>query len=120
MQKYVLFNPINGVHETVDTIEEAKQKQRDLMNAFIQTNIVPMFSCNVETINEDGSKTWVAFDLKLEKEVPSILKQIIKTSIVEYFGAGTLIDYEIVRQVLIEEGLIKEDQVYDIEPGKTN
>lgn len=115
MQKYVFFNPENGTHTTVDTIEEARQKQIDLITDYVLRNVVPIFSCNLETTNEDGSKTWTMFNLELEKETDKIVKEAVRKSIVDYFGVGTFVLNHMVRQVLIEEGLIKEDQVYDID-----
>jgi hypothetical protein len=115
MQKYAIFNPINGLHTTVDSIEEARQQQISLIREHVESVVLPMFSCNLETTNEDGSKTWTAFDLELEKEVEQIAKEAIIKSVVEFFGVGTFITYDLVRQVLIEEGLIKEDQMYDID-----
>jgi hypothetical protein len=115
MQKYAIFNPINGLHTTVDSIKEAREQQITVMREHVQSVVFPMFSCNLETTNEDGSKTWTAFDLELEKEVEQIVKDSIRKSIVDFFGVGSFITYDLVRQVLIEEGLIKEDQMYDID-----
>jgi hypothetical protein len=115
MQKYAIFNPINGLHTTVDSIEEAREQQISLIREHVQSVVFPMFSCNLETLNEDGSKTWTAFDLELEKEVEQIAREAVRKSVTEFIDVGNLITYDMVRQVLIEEGLIKEDQMYDID-----
>jgi UPF0288 family protein (methanogenesis marker protein 3) len=120
MQKYIIFNPVVGQHTSVDTVTEAKQTQIKLIREYIETVVVGMFTCNLETTNEDGSKTWTAFDLELEKEIPTLVEEAVRKSIVEYFGVGTMITEELIRKVLLEEGLIQEDQVYDIESGQSN
>jgi hypothetical protein len=115
MEKYVIFNPLTGTHTYVDSVEEARQKQFTILREHVESTVLPMFSCNLEKTNEDGSKTWVLFDLELEKEVEQIAKEAVRKSITEFVNLGNSVPYDTVRQVLIEEGLIKEEQVYDID-----
>ena len=114
MQKYVIFNPINGTHISINSIEEARQEQINSISQYVQTSVIGMFSCNIETTNEDGSKTWEVFDLELEKEVSEIVKELVRKNIVDYFDAGLPIHYDAIKEVLIEEGLIQEQNMYDI------
>jgi hypothetical protein len=120
VKKYIIFDPVTGLNVPCNSAEEARDIQIQKIRSYVLDVMVGTYLCNIETTNEDGTKTWTLFDLELGKEAEQIAKEAARKSIVEFFGVGSLMTYDMVRQVLIEEGLIKEDQVYDIEPGQAN
>lgn len=115
--KYVIFNPITGVHAECDTPDEAREAQKAVLKDYVCSSVVGMFSCNLQIPNDDGTVTWKTYDLGLEKCLDELIEEAVTTSILNFFHHGIPISEEVIKEVLVREGLITEEQAYDLEPN---
>lgn len=102
---FKVFNSKTGTYIHAETVEEAKQIRSDLVRQFME-DVVFSYPCVQEIIDEDGHATWKNFDLGSEQIEEDMIRGIIKTKVNEHI-AGMTFDAGVIREVLLEEGLIK-------------
>lgn len=95
-----------GQYVSTDSVEEAKTVQAELYSTYLKDNIISMFSCIREITEADGLVTQESFDLDSQDTLTSVAIETIKKS-TELALKRAYITDDLIRQVLLEEGLIK-------------
>lgn len=62
---YKIFNPLTGLHETAQSLEEAKQLKLQYITDYLNVNM-NMFSIAYVEVDQENNETWSLIELNEE------------------------------------------------------